>query len=568
MRPPPRRPSGSSPLSWLLILGVLGLVLVLPLLGAWVASTLLIDHGASQRWAAAAGLALCLGLPLAWEVLSLPQRQPGGARPKRWLRLRTRLLLRTWALNLVFLTAALLISPRGVFTALSTRGDWMLPVTGGPHVEVARRMLFAAADGVEWAYVLATDNPYRDQLIAIAPRPPLPRVPLQPALPKPSALQPPSPVPPPPTDTAQKDPLRDSDADVVLTWKTEPHPSEPDPVPSPVHVQPKAAEGQVVSTKWQGVAPKAPPESGKTGGAASYPLPAQLHPRVTSVPRELETDLVSVAKYLVEGERDPFQRIKVLHDYVADRVVYDAVAYRTHKIPPQPPEDVFQKRMGVCAGYANLFAAMGKAAGEDIVTISGEAIKPSGEKQLESHAWNAVSIEGKWYLVDVTWDAGYVSGDVFSRAYTTKYLFIPPQEFLRDHLPEEPGWQLLDAPLARGEVLRQALGHAEAPSTPGPRTEPSADEKPEWQGISILQPSRPRAEVRGRFNVELDNPKGLPAQVSILNTQDGSQEPCSPQYGGASYACTVMSRGLYRIQVFAGPQTPPKLMAQLEVTGM
>jgi hypothetical protein len=68
MRPPPRRPSGSSPLSWLLILGVLGLVLALPLLGAWVASTLLIDHGASQRWAAAAGVALCLGLPLAWEV--------------------------------------------------------------------------------------------------------------------------------------------------------------------------------------------------------------------------------------------------------------------------------------------------------------------------------------------------------------------------------------------------------------------------------------------------------------------------------------------------------------------
>jgi type II secretory pathway pseudopilin PulG len=32
-----------------------------------------------------------------------------------------------------------------------------------PLVETIQRLLFTAADSVEWAYVLATDNPYRDQ---------------------------------------------------------------------------------------------------------------------------------------------------------------------------------------------------------------------------------------------------------------------------------------------------------------------------------------------------------------------------------------------------------------------
>ena len=91
MRPPPRRPAGPGPLIGLLILGVLGVALVPPLLGAWVASTLAVHQGALPRWAVAAGLGLSLGLPLAWEALSVPRRRAGGARPKRWLRLRTRL---------------------------------------------------------------------------------------------------------------------------------------------------------------------------------------------------------------------------------------------------------------------------------------------------------------------------------------------------------------------------------------------------------------------------------------------------------------------------------------------
>jgi transglutaminase-like putative cysteine protease len=551
---------------------VLGVALVLPFLGAWAASTLASHHGASPGWAAAAGLGLSLGLPLVWELLSLPRRQARGVRPKRWLRLRTRLLLRTWTVSLAFLVGALLLSPRGVFTALSTRGDWMLPAAGPPHVETARRLLFAAAEGVEWVYVLATDNPYRDQLIAIAPsapsqQPPPPPRPPQPPVPPPA--EPPVTEQPPPSVTeAPQEPVDDGEADVFLSWKSEPRPHEPEPV----RAEPVAPEREVPEASM-GQAGSVPSTPLGAGGTTSYPLPVQLHARVVSLPRDQEKDLVTVAKYLVSGEKDPFQRIKALHDYVANRVEYDVPAYRSRNFPPQTPEAVFQNRRAVCAGYANLFAAMGQAVGEEIVTLTGDVPTPTESWEFESHAWNAVRIEGEWYLVDVTWNAGYVNGDVFTRQYKTEYLFMPPREFLQRHLPEEPAWQLLEKPLERGEAMRQARAyiqerHAHLLDPQKPRTERPTGEKRVWEGIRILAPSAPGSEVRGRFIVELDNPRGLPAEVVIVNLQDSSQEPCPPEYRGRRYACTVLSRGSYRIQVFSDAQTSAQLMTQLEVTGL
>ncbi|MFZ9847731.1 MAG: hypothetical protein ACO3EE_06210, partial [Flavobacteriales bacterium] len=81
----------------------------------------------------------------------------------------------------------------------------------------------------------------------------------------------------------------------------------------------------------------------------------------------------------------------------------------------------------------------------------------------EDHAWNAVQIKGKWYLVDLTWAAGnielkprmfrrYLSiylGFPFKekRKYVRKpnykYLFAEPSFLIVDHLPVNDWWQLM-----------------------------------------------------------------------------------------------------------------------------
>jgi len=45
---------------------------------------------------------------------------------------------------------------------------------------------------------------------------------------------------------------------------------------------------------------------------------------------------------------------------------------------------------------------------------------------VSNHEWNAVEINGKWCLIDTTWDTG-----------TGYYLCTPPRCFVTDHLPDE-----------------------------------------------------------------------------------------------------------------------------------
>jgi hypothetical protein len=205
---------------------------------------------------------------------------------------------------------------------------------------------------------------------------------------------------------------------------------------------------------------------------------------------------------------------------------------------------------------------MGQAVGEEVVTLSGESLGFSGKPG--SHAWNAVRIQGEWYLIDVTWDAGYIDGTgTFFQRYQTQYLFAPPQEFVRRHLPTEPSWQLLTPPLSRGDFLRLGGVGESASTKPG-----GADALPR-SDIRIRAPMGPRAEVRGRFPVELENPRGLRTRVRIVNPSDGSFEDCPSEYAGTRFACTVLGQGSRRVEVFAGQasETSESLVAQLDVTG-
>jgi hypothetical protein len=70
-----------------------------------------------------------------------------------------------------------------------------------------------------------------------------------------------------------------------------------------------------------------------------------------------------------------------------------------------------------------------------------------------NHAWNAVQIDGGWYLVDATWDAGHIDGatDSFAWHYSRSFLFTPPEIFLCTHLPEDPRWQLQPRPIGEAQ---------------------------------------------------------------------------------------------------------------------
>jgi hypothetical protein len=104
------------------------LMILAPLLAVWIASSLAAYLNARTVVPLVAGLALFPGLPLAWDPWAEYRRarNPRMRVRKRFLTFGDRLILRTLALNLVFLAVLLALNPERAFVALASRGDWML----------------------------------------------------------------------------------------------------------------------------------------------------------------------------------------------------------------------------------------------------------------------------------------------------------------------------------------------------------------------------------------------------------------------------------------------------------
>jgi transglutaminase/protease-like cytokinesis protein 3 len=187
-------------------------------------------------------------------------------------------------------------------------------------------------------------------------------------------------------------------------------------------------------------------------------------------------------------------RFRLLHDWVATHIHYDVEMLESGHIRDQDAQTVLASRKAVCAGYARLLQALGKAAGLDIHYVVGDARGSAADLTGEGHAWNVVTIDAKSYLVDVTWNAGFVgvpageSRKRFTRAYSTDYLFTPPQVFAIKHYPDEPKWQLLDKPLTRGEFFR------------APVLQPSFYA----HGLKLISPDRSQVTARGSINVVVE----------------------------------------------------------------
>jgi hypothetical protein len=470
-----------------------------PLFGVWLASSLAAFANRATWLPTAAGLLLFPGLPLAWEGIGI-LRTRGDKKAKgrrRFLTFSDRLILRTLAINALFLVVLLAAYPSRAFVALSTRGDWMLDGRHGPAAERTRKVLLTFAGAVEWLYAATHDNPYREgregQGDGIDPTP----------SPSPSAT-PPSGTATPPSGTATP-PVASS---------------SPSPVPVPVPVP--------VPDLDPTPTPTPPPTPTRTASS--------LHPAVASMPKEAEVSIPSVARYILAHEPDPMQRVKALHDWVADRIAYDTPNYVAHTIPDadRDAQAVFRSRVGVCAGYAKLLVELAKVTGDEILYVVGDARGEESPMEGEGHAWNAARIGGNWYLIDPTWDSGTNDNGTFKKRYSTEYLFAPPAQFVVSHFPDAAKWQLLEHPLSRAEFFRRPVL---APAFFA-------------HGLELRTPDRSQVSVAGALDVALGNPRNVFVLGDFTPKHGTTRTECKGDHHTALH-CDFPASGTYDVRLYA-----------------
>jgi transglutaminase-like putative cysteine protease len=290
-----------------------------------------------------------------------------------------------------------------------------------------------------------------------------------------------------------------------------------------------------------------PPPDATTG----WPLPAEPDALVTSIPESEQTSVDAVGKWFAARITDQKRLVKALHDFTVLRLSYDESALSRieakdwEHVPSQEADAVFARKTAVCAGYAHLMSALGKAAGVQIDYVTGYArdsmlqVSASTDTNVlaglqgYAHAWNAAKIDGHWLLIDATWDD---PKDPTAPIEST-YLFTPPQLFAYQHLPESTAWQLLATPLTPGDFVRQPL------------LTPIAGRL----GLTLEEPTRSQVTVDGELTIEVKNP--YHARLSAYATAPGSHDDSGKQRCELSGDDRVeitckLERGQYEVRLF------------------
>ncbi|MBA2544054.1 MAG: hypothetical protein H0V17_30705 [Deltaproteobacteria bacterium] len=455
----------------------LSTMVLTPLVGFWLASSVAAYSNASQWLSLLLGLALFPLVPVGWELVSVWRRSRQQAPGKQYLTRVDRLVLRTLIVNGLFLAVMLYASRTTAFRALSQRGDWMLDGHDGPIASTVRGFLLGIGDKLDGKKLADPDAQGESD-----------------AAPDPSTIR------------------------------------EDNPLPLPV--KPGGTEP-----------PKTP---------IGWPLDDAPDAKVTAMPEHAKASIASVGAYLKKQFPDKKLRVKAIHDFVAMRLVYDKdtlekIMRRDYlNVPSQEAEPVFAAKTGVCAGYAKLMTAIGAAANVEIKYVTGyirdasrriaagsdESIKAA--LQGQSHAWNAVLLDGEWFLLDATWDDPIGS----DKPVHSTYLFTPPRLFAYDHLPEDPAWQLVMKPISEGDFVRL------------PMMSPAIGRF----GLSLESPNRSQVSVSGEVTITFDNPYGAHLLAEAHRDGGGGTAiECTETSGKKATVTCALPTGEFEVRMFAAP---------------
>lgn len=103
----------------------------------------------------------------------------------------------------------------------------------------------------------------------------------------------------------------------------------------------------------------------------------------------------------------------------------------------------------ICTGYAYLVKELSSLANLQCEIIQGYGRTSTTDPEnldIPNHTWNAVLLNGKWYLADATWASGIPHPETnrFVFQYNDGFFFPDPKLFAVNHYPVDKKWLLLD----------------------------------------------------------------------------------------------------------------------------
>ena len=154
----------------------------------------------------------------------------------------------------------------------------------------------------------------------------------------------------------------------------------------------------------------------------------------------------SIATQLTEGVEEDYDKLFAIHEWVCGYLYYNIDYVNSTNIAPYVDTDVFESRDVDCLGYSNLFASLCRSVGIPCYVVSGYALGVDASEMCwddtnymteePNHAWNEAYVDGRWVIVDTTWDSfnRYENGErIKSEKNSRLYFDANPEAFSQNH---------------------------------------------------------------------------------------------------------------------------------------
>ena len=121
-----------------------------------------------------------------------------------------------------------------------------------------------------------------------------------------------------------------------------------------------------------------------------------------------------MAEFGFDEHSSDYEKVSAIYDYVCQNVRYDRWNLRHPGATLRSTAySALIRHKATCQGYSVLLYRMLREAGLNTRIITGSS------KEDSLHAWNIVELDGKYYSLDATWDAGKETYEYFLKGTKT-----------------------------------------------------------------------------------------------------------------------------------------------------
>jgi len=181
--------------------------------------------------------------------------------------------------------------------------------------------------------------------------------------------------------------------------------------------------------------------------------------RRTKNPKQSETVVLTkkLAQSITKNANTDSEKVYAIYYWIATNISYDNelrlntdLQKRIYVSEENIIKNALERRKALCGGFAFLFKDLCKNVGVSAEVVHGFTKNYSSkikDTKSPSHTWNAVKLNGRWELLDITWAVA----DGTPKNPDSFWYLTNPSDFIYSHYPEDPTWILLPTAISLAE---------------------------------------------------------------------------------------------------------------------